>query len=77
MPLYDYQCQQCTNGFTELRRSSEMDTQIDCPECGSRETIRSISWRISVANSFRLSTIKKPIQLSKLLNGLVGPYKSA
>ena len=43
MPLYDYQCQQCTNGFTELRRSSEMDTQIDCPECGSRETIRSIS----------------------------------
>ena len=43
MPLYDYQCQQCTNGFTELRRSSEMDIQIDCPECGSRETIRSIS----------------------------------
>ena len=43
MPLYDYQCQQFTNGFTELRRSSEMDTQIDCPECGSRETIRSIS----------------------------------
>ena len=35
MPLYDYQCQQCTNGFTELRRSSEMDTQIDCPECGT------------------------------------------
>ena len=43
MPLYEYQCQQCTNGFTELRRGSEMDTQIDCPECGSRETIRSIS----------------------------------
>ena len=43
MPLYDYQCQQCVNGFTELRRTSEMDTQIDCPECGSRETIRSIS----------------------------------
>jgi hypothetical protein len=35
------------------------------------------SWRISVGNSFRLSTIKKPIQLSKLMNGLVGPYKSA
>jgi len=35
MPLYDYQCQQCTNGFTELRRSSEMDTQIDCPECAA------------------------------------------
>ncbi len=43
MPLYDYKCQQCANGFTELRRSSEMDTQIDCPECGSGETMRSIS----------------------------------
>ena len=43
MPLYEYQCQQCMNGFTELRRNSDMDTQIDCPECGSRETIRSIS----------------------------------
>ena len=28
MPLYEYQCQQCTNGFTELRRSSDMDTQL-------------------------------------------------
>ena len=24
----DYQCQQCTNSFTELRRNSEMDTQM-------------------------------------------------
>ena len=35
------------------------------------------SWWISVWNFFPLSTIKKPIQLSKLMNGLVGPYKSA
>jgi hypothetical protein len=35
------------------------------------------SWRIGVGNSFRLSTIKKTIQLSKQLNGLVGPYKSS
>ncbi|HBL55143.1 MAG TPA: zinc ribbon domain-containing protein [Candidatus Lambdaproteobacteria bacterium] len=43
MPLYEYRCQQCKSGFTELRRSSEMDSQIDCPECCSRETQRSIS----------------------------------
>ena len=36
------------------------------------------SWRISIGNSFGLSIIiKKSIQLSKLMNGLVGPYKSA
>ena len=53
MPLYDYKCQQCTNGFTELRRSSEMDTQIDCPECGGRETRRSISSFAVVAEQCR------------------------
>ena len=43
MPLYDYHCQQCESGFTELRRSSEMDASINCPECGSIETRRSLS----------------------------------
>ena len=43
MPLYDYQCQQCESGFTELRRISEMDSSISCPECGSMETLRSLS----------------------------------
>ena len=43
MPLYDYHCQQCESGFTELRRASEMDSPINCPECGSRETSRSLS----------------------------------
>ena len=43
MPLYDYQCQQCESDFTELRRTSEMDSPISCPECGSMETRRSLS----------------------------------
>ena len=43
MPIYEYQCLQCTIGFTELLRCAEMDSQIDCPECGSRETKRTIS----------------------------------
>ena len=43
MPLYDYQCQQCKSGFTELRRTSEMDSPISCPECCSMDTRRSIS----------------------------------
>ena len=43
MPLYDYQCQQCKSGFTELRRYTEMDSPIICPDCGSMETSRSLS----------------------------------
>ena len=43
MPLYDYHCQQCSNDFTELRRMCEMEAPIECPECGSRETLRSVS----------------------------------
>ena len=43
MPLYDYHCQQCESGFTELRRTTEMDSPISCPDCGSMETSRSLS----------------------------------
>ncbi len=43
MPLYDYNCKDCGSGFTELRRTSEMDSPICCPECGSMETRRSLS----------------------------------
>ena len=43
MPLYDYQCQQCKSGFTELRRTSEMDSPISCPKCGSMGNRRSLS----------------------------------
>ena len=43
MSLYEYQCQQCTSGFTELLRYSEINSQIDCPECRSSDTKRGIS----------------------------------
>lgn len=43
MPLYDYKCQQCSSSFTELRKCNEMDTQIDCPECGGRQSERVLS----------------------------------
>ena len=43
MPLYDYKCQQCEGDFTELRRTTEMDSPINCPECGSMESRRSLS----------------------------------
>ena len=43
VPIYDYHCQQCESGFTELRRTSELASPISCPECGSMETSRSLS----------------------------------
>ena len=43
MPIYSYHCEQCQTEFTELRRCSEMDAPIGCPECGRRESQRMLS----------------------------------
>ena len=43
MPLYNYLCEQCEAEFTELRRFSEMDDPIDCPECGNGSTRQLLS----------------------------------
>ncbi|MBF0277420.1 MAG: zinc ribbon domain-containing protein [SAR324 cluster bacterium] len=43
MPLYEYECHSCSSSFTELRRSSEMDLQIECPQCEGSETHRKLS----------------------------------
>ena len=43
MPLYNFLCEQCEVEFTELRRFSEMDNLIDCPECGNGCTRRLLS----------------------------------
>jgi putative FmdB family regulatory protein len=33
MPLYEYQCQECTTRFERIERASELKDGI-CPECG-------------------------------------------
>ncbi len=43
MPLYNYHCNQCDFEFTELRRVSEIDDPIDCPECGFSHTQRMLT----------------------------------
>ena len=43
MPLYDYICNHCDNSFSELRRTTEIDSPINCPECGKMETSRLLS----------------------------------
>ena len=40
MPLYDYVCYTCGNSFEKLRRVSDDDREVRCPECGSERIER-------------------------------------
>jgi putative FmdB family regulatory protein len=41
MPVYEFECEECTNRFEELTSS---DTRsLACPECGSERTRRLLS----------------------------------
>jgi putative FmdB family regulatory protein len=39
MPLYEYKCEKCEELFFELRRSSEREEPIACPDCGGEGKI--------------------------------------
>lgn len=47
MPLYEYVCSACSVKFEELRKSSEMDDEIECPKCGGKKTNRVLSAFVS------------------------------
>ncbi|MDF1565562.1 MAG: zinc ribbon domain-containing protein [Deltaproteobacteria bacterium] len=34
MPLYEYRCQPCERTFEKIRRISEREEPVPCPECG-------------------------------------------
>ena len=43
MPLYDYACYECGNSFEKLRRMSDDDRELRCPQCGSDRIERLLS----------------------------------
>ena len=43
MPLYEYRCKACGRTFEQLRRMSEADRGVECPECRSEEVQRMLS----------------------------------
>lgn len=43
MPLYDYVCYECGDSFEKLRRMSDDDRDVRCPECGSGRVERILS----------------------------------
>lgn len=43
MPMYEYRCQECGKLYEQLRRMSEADTNLECPQCGGKKVERQIS----------------------------------
>lgn len=43
MPMYEYACPDCGAKFEKLRRMSEADAPMRCPECGKESAQRQMS----------------------------------
>jgi putative FmdB family regulatory protein len=43
MPLYEYRCRECGRSFEMLRRMSDADRELECPECRSKGVERQLS----------------------------------
>ncbi len=43
MPIYEYRCEECEEGFELFVRSVARQTTPACPKCGSRRVKRAIS----------------------------------
>ena len=43
MPLYEYRCESCGRAFEQLRRLSDNDRDVRCPDCDSKEIKRLLS----------------------------------
>jgi len=51
MPIYEYECIECSHKF-ELRRGfSDSDSEIKCPRCGAQHVQRAISLFASSARA--------------------------
>lgn len=43
MPMYEYRCDSCGKSFEQLRRISDADRDLECPECQARNVRRVLS----------------------------------
>ena len=43
MPIYEYQCSDCTNQFEELIRLAGQEKKLTCPQCGGKHVHRRLS----------------------------------
>ncbi len=43
MPIYEYRCKRCKNGFEALVRSAQEESLVECPHCEQGEIERVLS----------------------------------
>lgn len=43
MPIYEYRCQKCGKVYEQVRRMSDADRDLECPECRSKKVERLLS----------------------------------
>lgn len=43
MPIYEYKCDSCGNQYEQIRRMSEADSGLACPQCNSEAIRRQLS----------------------------------
>jgi putative FmdB family regulatory protein len=43
MPIYEYRCQACGEQFDKLVRCSADETNLTCPNCGSKQAEKLLS----------------------------------
>ncbi len=43
MPMYEYRCRECGKRYEMLRRMSDADRDLKCPDCQSEHVERQLS----------------------------------
>ena len=43
MPIYEFTCDECSEDFETLVRSSDWEGEVECPSCGSEEIEKRLS----------------------------------
>jgi len=50
MPIYEYQCQDCSTKFEKLVRRAADAAEVDCPSCGQKHVAQQYSTFSARAN---------------------------
>jgi putative FmdB family regulatory protein len=51
MPIYEYKCESCGKHYEQLRRMTDADTSLECPECRSSSVKRQLSSFAAISSS--------------------------
>jgi putative FmdB family regulatory protein len=43
MPIYEYKCEGCGKHYEQIRRMTEADSNLECPDCRSSSVKRQLS----------------------------------